>query len=313
MTTFRGVAPLAITDPQYVLGYRYMVATADVTIAAGVITTLNAALGAGITANVTLNSVVFTAARTLAEGDAESDVLSTQTPASTESATFEAVAQGEVDGRRLIHFDDALTPAGSPAPLTFHFVHYGLVGTLFDPADAVVQNDGVLTGPGGLAADYFSGTAAIGLPAYEAVENVDISRGEQVSTLNMQKFSARWVGYIRAPETGNFRLKLISDGKGRVTFGDNVYIDDWGGNDKRTTVGPVKALVAGEDTFIKVEIENSALGWQGQLYWEKPSTPGVFVIVPTSVMYYGANVTITPPRQQGATHYVQSVNRYLEA
>jgi hypothetical protein len=314
MTTFRGVAPLDPADPQYALGYRYMVATASVTIGAGVITDLNAQVGGGLEdEDVTLDSVVFTAARSTADGEAESDVLDTQTPGSTEQADFEAVIVGETEGRRLVHFDKDLTPAGSPGALPFHFVHYGVVGDVFTTGGPVEQDDGPLTGPGGLQAKYYSNTSHTGLPAFEAVENVEIERGEQVSTLNMEKYSARWVGYVRPALSGNYRFRLVSDGRGRVTLGDNVYIDDWGSNKKRSSTGPVKALVAGEDTFLKVETANPTLGWECTLYWETPDAPGIFTIVPVSVLYYGANVSITSPRQQGARHYVASVNRYLEA
>jgi hypothetical protein len=313
MTTFRGVMPLDPAATQYALGYRYVVVTAEVTISAGVVTALNTAVGGSITGSVTLVSLVYTAARTSSEGEAGSVVIGTTTPGSTETAAFEPVRRGETEGRRIIRFDKSLTPPGSPGALLFHCVHYGLVGNVFTAGGSSELADGPLTGPGGLKAKYYTNVDFTGLPAFEATELINITRQTQVSTLNMGKFAARWVGYIRPAVTGNYRFRMTSDGRGRLTIGDNIYIDDWGSNSRRVTTGPAKALVAGKDTFIKMEMNNTSLGWEAKLEWETPATPGSFVLVPTSVMYFGANVTIIPPRQEGASHYVQSVNRYLEA
>ncbi len=312
MTTFRGVAPLDPTNSNYALGYRYLVATAQVTIGAGAITAVNTAAGGSVTQNVTYDTVVFAVAKTLADGDAESLVVATASPGTTESAIFEAVTRGRTDGFRLVHFVDT-ADGGLTGTHSFHFVHYGLVGNVFVVGGNEDINDGALTGPGGLKARYYSGRDFIGLPHTEAVELIDLQRTESIAGLTMTNFSARWVGYIRAPETGNFRFRLTSDGRGRMVLGDQTYIDGWGGNSRRVQTGPVKALVSGEDTFIRVEVENTALGHEALLEWETPSTPGVFVLVPTSVMFYGVQVTITPERQAGASHYVQTVNRYLEA
>jgi hypothetical protein len=313
MTTFRGVMPLASADTRRALGYRYMVATASVTISAGAITAVNAALGGAAVGDVTFDSVVYSVAKTLVDGDAESLVVGTATPGTTESATFHAVSRDRTDGFRIVTFDDSLTPTGAPGALAFHFVHFGLVGTVFVVGGDVDVADGALTGPGGLKGRYYSGRDFIGLPVQTYTENVDLQRTETVSGLNMGNFSARWVGYIRIPETGAYRLRYTSDGRGRVILGDNTYIDAWGGNARRVVIGPSKTMTLDEYVFIRVDVENTSLGHEAVLEWELPSAPGVFVVVPTSVLYYGANVTITPERQEGASHYVQSVNRYLEA
>jgi hypothetical protein len=313
MTTFRGVVPLSPSDTRYALGYRYAVATAEVSIGGGTVTAVNAALGGAVVANVTFTSVVYSVARTLADGDAESLVIGSASPGTTESATFEAVSRGRTDGFRVVTFADSLTPTGAPGALSFHFVHYGLVGNVFVVGESEEIDDGPLTGPGGLQARYYSGRDFIGLPVQEPVENVDLQRSETISGINMENFSARWVGYIRPPATGNYRFRYTSDGRGRVVIGDQTYIDGWGGNSRRVQVGPVKALVLNEDIFIRVEVENTTLGHEAVLEWETPSTPGTFVVVPASVMFYGVQVTITPERQAGASHYVQTVNRYLEA
>lgn len=125
--------------------------------------------------------------------------------------------------------------------------------------------------------------------------------------------SARWVGYIRIPAPGSYRFRLVSDGRGRVTLGEQIYIDGWGDNNRRVQVGPAKVFAASEDVFILVEMANPTGGHECVLSWETPSTPGVFNLVPDSVMFYGANVTIKTIEQAAPRHYVQSVNRYLEA
>lgn len=313
MTTFRAAVPLASNDSRYALGYRYVIATAEVTIPGGVVTAVNAALGGAASGSCTFVSVVYTAARTLAEGAADSLVIGSATPGTAETVTFHPVSRGRTDGYRLCTFDDSLTPTGAPGALTFHFVHYGLVGSVFVVGESEEIDDGALTGPGGLQARYYSGRDFLGLPVATPVENVDLARADTVGGVNMGNFSARWVGYIRPPATGDYRFRYTSDGRGRVILGEQTYIDAWGSNRRRVVTGPVRALTSGVDVFIRVDVENTSLGHEAVLEWETPSTPGVFNVVPASVMYYGANVAINPQRQEGALHYVQAVNRYLEA
>jgi hypothetical protein len=313
MTTFRAARPLLELSPQYVAGYRYVIATAEVTIPAGVVDAVNGAAGGAVSGSVTLNTVTYTVARTLAEGETNSEVIGTVNPASTETAAFKAVIPGQTDGRRVVTFDKTLTPTGEASGYAFHFVHYGLVGNVFVAEAEVEIDDGALTGPGGLAARYYSNRSLTGLPTVEAVENVNLTRSTTVSGINMEDFSARWVGYIRIPAAGAYRFRLASDGRGRMTLGQQLYIDDWGDNERRVSTGPSKTYTTNEDVFLLVEMANPRLGHECVLSWETPSTPGVFNVVPASVLFYGANATLPTPRQSGATHYVQSINRYEES
>jgi beta-glucosidase len=145
----------------------------------------------------------------------------------------------------------------------------GLVG----PAEPVVPDsvfcvDAACTEKG-LKAEYFAGTNLQGPPtSTKTVANAAIEwRGDKEA-------SARWTGTLKAPESGEYRFRLLSENGYRVWIGDTLVVDEWGVGDSPSILSGAIALEAGKSYPIKVEgFQRGARGEQ-RLVWSPPSANG---------------------------------------
>lgn len=184
------------------------------------------------------------------------------------------------------------------------------VGNTLTPATPTDADAG---SPAGLQARYYTNTLLVGEPIAEQVENVSISRNEALPAgVSGSNYSARWTGKIEAPVAGQYRFRMDHDAGARLTVNGQLLIDFWqsGAGRKTSTSGYI--TLPNSKVSIWAETFNKKTEYNCTLYWELPSAPGTFVVVPTSVLYVGNDKQIDPPPPEQSRNYVEVVNRYTE-
>ncbi len=121
----------------------------------------------------------------------------------------------------------------------------------------------------GLKVEYWNNEGMTGAPVLTRNEpGVNFSfDGESPDPLvHPNHFSARWTGYVVAPESGDYSFSATSDDGMRVKVGGKLICDDWSVHASHTVIGKTH-LEAGEKTPIEVDYfqgEGQAvarLGW----------------------------------------------------
>lgn len=122
--------------------------------------------------------------------------------------------------------------------------------------------------PGGLKAEYYSGTELKGTPKTRVDEWVNFEPSNQAPDpfLPESPLSIRWTGVLRPSVSGEYTLSMTSDDGCRLYLDGKLVIDAWAGHSVRTDMATVN-LVSGRDYEVKVEYYNlrdyaiARLGW----------------------------------------------------
>ena len=122
--------------------------------------------------------------------------------------------------------------------------------------------------PGGLKAEYYSGTELKGTPKTRVDEWVNFEPSNQAPDpfLPESPLSIRWTGVLRPSVSGEYTLSMTSDDGCRLYLDGDLIIDAWAGHSVRTDMATVN-LVSGRDYKVKVEYYNlrdyaiARLGW----------------------------------------------------
>jgi beta-glucosidase len=122
----------------------------------------------------------------------------------------------------------------------------------------------------GLTATRFDNAALSGTPLSTAVEpNAAMSwRGE------MRSGSVRWSGYIRAPETGEYRFRFDGDGGYRITVGDSLVVNAWRVDWRPSIATGAITLQAGRTHALTVEAFQRRDHGDERLIWSTPRDQG---------------------------------------
>ena len=122
--------------------------------------------------------------------------------------------------------------------------------------------------PGGLKAEYYSGTELKGTPKTRVDEWVNFEPSNQAPDpfLPESPLSIRWTGVLRPSVSGEYTLSMTSDDGCRLYLDGELIIDAWAGHSVRADIATVN-LVSGHDYEVKVEYYNlrdyaiARLGW----------------------------------------------------
>ncbi|USQ98034.1 glycoside hydrolase family 3 protein [Caulobacter sp. RL271] len=145
----------------------------------------------------------------------------------------------------------------------------GLIGPAEEPVpDSALCADGDCATKG-LKASYFSG------PAFSGTEAVRVEPNARVSWSGEDKnASARWTGYLTAPETGEYRLRFASENGYRIWIDDQLIVDEWQVGDAPSIASGRVKLKAGQRYALRVDaVQRDATGDQ-RLVWSRPSANG---------------------------------------
>ncbi|MBP5486396.1 MAG: glycoside hydrolase family 3 C-terminal domain-containing protein [Bacteroidales bacterium] len=127
--------------------------------------------------------------------------------------------------------------------------------------------------PGGLKAEYFSGTQLKGEPKVRRDEWINFEPNNQAPDpfLPESPLRIRWSGTLRPEVTGEYELSLTSDDGCRLWLDDNLLIDAWRGHSVRSDKATIR-LEAGRNYKIVSEYWNNRDYAVAKLSWKPPVT-----------------------------------------
>ncbi|MCW3846915.1 glycoside hydrolase family 3 C-terminal domain-containing protein [Sphingomonas sp. LB-2] len=145
----------------------------------------------------------------------------------------------------------------------------GLVGPAEPPVpDEALCADAACATPG-LKVEYFKGANLQGAATESRVE-----RNARIGWTGDKEDSARWTGYLKAPESGEYRFRFASENGYRVWVNDTLVVDEWGVGDSPSILSGAITLEAGKTYPIKVEAFQRGAKGQQRLVWSRPSEKG---------------------------------------
>jgi beta-glucosidase len=146
----------------------------------------------------------------------------------------------------------------------------GLVGPASDAApDAALCVDADCRTPG-LKAEHFENADLKGQPASTAVEP-----NARLSWQRVEKnTSARWTGFITAPETGEYRFRFASSNGYRVYVDGKPVVEEWNVGDAPSMADGTITLEAGKRYPIRIEGVQRGLRGDQSLVWSLPGQQG---------------------------------------
>jgi beta-galactosidase len=128
---------------------------------------------------------------------------------------------------------------------------YVLAGDTEPEQWAIIPKDCLLTagdGEAGLLGEYFSGQDLKTSVATRVDATIDFewSAQEPIPSLGTEYFSVRWTGKIKAPETGDYTFRTVSDDGVRLWVGGKLVINNWTDHPPQTDCSTRVALEAGK-------------------------------------------------------------------
>jgi len=124
----------------------------------------------------------------------------------------------------------------------------------------------------GLYAEYYAGYLDRVLDRVEPTVDVDWADGGPAAEVGSDHFSARWTGFVTAPESGTYTIATETDDGVRLWVGDALVIDDWHGHFVTRNEGTID-LVAGVPTPIRLEYFEIDLAASMRLLWSSAALP----------------------------------------
>lgn len=131
----------------------------------------------------------------------------------------------------------------------------------------------------GLHAEYFADYLDLAIERDEATLDVVWGVDGPGPGVAVDRFSARWTGFLVAPETGTYTLATETDDGVRVWVGDQLVIDDWNGHFV-TRNEAVVDLIADTPTRLRVDYFELDIDASARLLWSSASLAEE--VIPTS-------------------------------
>jgi outer membrane protein OmpA-like peptidoglycan-associated protein len=125
----------------------------------------------------------------------------------------------------------------------------------------------------GLRGTYFNGTEFQKQVGSRIDPKIQFNWQEGTSPMvgvNQNNYSIRWIGYLKAPETGIVTFSAKVDDGIRVWVGKQKVIDAWGDHDHGFFQGAV-TMKAGDLYDIKIEYFNGIKEGELEVSWQLPS------------------------------------------
>jgi beta-glucosidase len=146
----------------------------------------------------------------------------------------------------------------------------GLVGPAEPPVpDSALCADAACATPG-LKVAHYAGANLEGAPTLTRLDpNARFDwQGEG------RESSMRWTGYLKAPKSGEYQFRFLSEGGYRVWVGDTLVVDEWGVYDSPSILSGKTTLKAGKTYPIKVEAFQRGPRGNQKLLWSPPVDSG---------------------------------------
>jgi len=137
----------------------------------------------------------------------------------------------------------------------------------------------------GLRGNYYNTqdlTGSIILSRIDSTVNVDWGTGSPDPSINVDHFSARWLGQVQATTTGSYTFSTNSDDGVRLWVNGTQIINNWTDHAPVIDSGTI-SLTAGQKYDIKLEYYENGGGAAISLYWTPPG--GSQAVIPASQLY----------------------------
>lgn len=166
---------------------------------------------------------------------------------------------------------------------------YVLAGDLEPEEWALIPKDCLLTAENseaGLLGEYFSGQDLKTSVARRIDATIDFewSAQEPIPDLGKDYFSVRWTGKIKAPETGDYTFRTLSDDGVRLWVNGTLVIDNWTDHSPQMDVSSRTPLEAAKLYDVKLEYYQAAGETVMRLYWTVPSMTAAADTIAQSVL-----------------------------
>jgi len=129
----------------------------------------------------------------------------------------------------------------------------------------------------GIRGYYFNNMNLTGVPVLVRIDpTINFNWGDPGSpdpVVNVDQFSARWVGVVEALYSEPYTFVCNTDDGFRMWLDDVLIIDSWVPQAPTLHSSPAINLVAGQRYGVRVEYYEDGGGATAQLFWESPSTP----------------------------------------
>lgn len=177
-----------------------------------------------------------------------------------------------------------------------HIVGVSGVGDVAAPSNIMVPASLPFTYSGGglrngLSATYYdqnnvSGAFFTGSTVSQIDGPVDFNWGSGTPTagIGADNFSVRWQGYLRAPSTGSYAFRTVSDDGVRLTVGGALIIDNWTDHGPATDTSAAVSLVAGQYYPVTLEYYERGGGAVISLQWQPPAS--AFAAIPLASLFH---------------------------
>jgi alpha-D-xyloside xylohydrolase len=163
-------------------------------------------------------------------------------------------------------------PAFLVQPITRAMYHVGAPPAPIVPAEALTTPNG----KPGLEVEYFEGTNFERPAGKEIDSKVDHNwpgpplQEFPAGLKSLDNFSARWQGFLTAPEDGEYEIGVEVDDGARLWIDGKLFAEDWNNNTPRYRFGKV-VLHKGQKAAIKIEYFNGTGQRVLRLNWRTPS------------------------------------------
>jgi hypothetical protein len=141
----------------------------------------------------------------------------------------------------------------------------------------------------GLQAEYFDDLRFRGAVVRRVDANIDFNWGQSAPApgIGPETWSARWTGFLRAPVTGDYAFRTLSDDGMRLWVAGQLVVDSWHDQSAREPVGGSSIhLDAGRDYAIRIEFYDNTYSAVARLFWTEPGGPER--IVPGNCLFVAA-------------------------
>jgi hypothetical protein len=132
----------------------------------------------------------------------------------------------------------------------------------------------------GLAATYFNNANFTGatISRVDPIVNFNWGTGAPAAGIAADTFSVRWLGQVKAVESGNYRFRTISDEGVRLWVNGQLVINNWTAHTATTNTSAAVALVAGQKYDIRLQFFENTGAATMRLLWQRPGQTAYTVI-----------------------------------
>ena len=144
----------------------------------------------------------------------------------------------------------------------------------------------------GLAANYYNNMTLSSpsvLSRVDSTINFNWVYGSPDASVNVDQFSVRWAGTIKAPETGTYTFTTNTDDGGRLWINGQQVTNDWSDHGQQDASGTI-SLTAGQIYPIIMEMYENGGGASATLSWAYNSTAKQ--IIPVDYLYPSALIPV---------------------